>query len=433
VGKVNGWRPPGDASGEIKVQQNQPFHRFLKASGNLAREPFAAMLAPMAPPARIAIRVVTLVTLACAGSVALLGVSTEAIGLGVVFYLVAVGALACLQWLTPTIRWFLPERRGMGVASLAAIVYWGCGWAMPPIAFAVAVHQSDRLAWSDWLVVAVGAVLLTAASYCLLCEPHWLKVRKLELPYRDLPRALAGLRIVHLSDLHLEGPGRWIAKLRSAIESCRPDLVCITGDLASDCRSADSLSVRAVNELLRGIRARFGVFVVYGDWDGHGPNWPDIERRMLADTPARALEDETVRIEVGDALLAITGRSPAHRNAKPDLLARLPRDGFSIVLHHYPFGAMRAAEVGVDLYLAGHTHGGQIRLPWLGSFYRRPRGGRDRGGRVLPRLFESSLHRIDETWIHVSTGIGTRGGDAPRVRLFCRPEVVLLVLERDVR
>ena len=126
-----------------------------------------------------------------------------------------------------------------------------------------------------------------------------------------------------------------------------------------------------------------------------------------------------------------TGTCSGSSTAKPDYMAQLPKDDFSIVLHHYPFGAFRAAELGVQLYLAGHTHGGQVQLPLLGGLYFSPRGGTDRRGRTLPRRFASGLHRLGRTWVHISRGLGTRGGDAPPIRFGCRPEISLLRLVRS--
>ena len=88
-------------------------------------------------------------------------------------------------------------------------------------------------------------------------------------------------------------------------------------------------------------------------------------------------------------------------------------------LHHYPERAVAASRRGVELMVAGDTHGGQIRLPLLGPLVQMSRFG---------RYFDMGLHRVGGSWLYVNRGIGMEGGNAPRMRFLCRPEVALIEL-----
>ena len=88
-------------------------------------------------------------------------------------------------------------------------------------------------------------------------------------------------------------------------------------------------------------------------------------------------------------------------------------------MYHTPDLVETAAELGVDFYLAGHTHGGQIRLPWLGALMTAPKYGKQ---------YEAGLYRIASTQLYVSRGIGMEGLGMPRVRFLCPPEIVELWL-----
>ncbi|MCA1618062.1 MAG: hypothetical protein LC795_01860 [Acidobacteria bacterium] len=98
----------------------------------------------------------------------------------------------------------------------------------------------------------------------------------------------------------------------------------------------------------------------------------------------------------------------------------VPGGGFTVFLYHTPDEIPEAAETGrVDLYCAGHTHGGQVALPVYGALVTLSKFG---------KRFESGLHRVGPTWLYVTRGVGMEGGPAPRVRFFARPEITVIEL-----
>jgi predicted MPP superfamily phosphohydrolase len=93
---------------------------------------------------------------------------------------------------------------------------------------------------------------------------------------------------------------------------------------------------------------------------------------------------------------------------------------FQVLLYHSPDIAPQAAEAGIDLYLCGHTHGGQIRLPLFGALITSSK---------LGKRYEMGCHTVGNMTLYVSRGIGMEGGSAPRARFLCPPEITLWTLE----
>jgi predicted MPP superfamily phosphohydrolase len=98
-------------------------------------------------------------------------------------------------------------------------------------------------------------------------------------------------------------------------------------------------------------------------------------------------------------------------------MATTPPGAYTILLYHTPDLAEAAAAAGVDLYLAGHTHGGQIRLPWYGALTTSSAYG---------KRFEAGLYQVDLMSLYVSRGIGLEGLRLPRARFLCPPEIIVI-------
>lgn len=269
-------------------------------------------------------------------------------------------------------------------------------------------------------LIAAGAVAAGGlAAYAFLVEPRWLEVTRTRVPVRGLPRQLEGLRIALLTDLHA-GQG---SSLRVAERACRlamrerPDLIALTGDLAAD----NAPGFDHVLHAMRCLEAPLGIHAVPGNhdyavgihkWHGAVRSRPQI----------RDLTNSAVTLDVSGARLCVAGVDD--RSCGDPSLGALPppeRRDVTILLAHDPDQAERSRRSydDVDLILSGHTHGGQVRLPLVGSLINPAR--RD-------DLYEDGLRRRPWTQVYVSRGIGTV--HLP-VRFLCRPEVAILVLTRD--
>jgi uncharacterized protein len=276
---------------------------------------------------------------------------------------------------------------------------------------------------TSWKKVLSGALLAGAglAGYATLVEPRWLKLRRVTIHVRRLPRQLEGLRIGLLTDLHA-GSGTPLSLIRRASRMVmreRPDLIALTGDFASD----DAGNFRGVLAALDTLRAPLGVYAVPGNHD-HIVGIEQWHRDVGAHPTIQDLTNAAIMREVAGARLCIAGVDDYYEG-DPQLEVLPPPDerDLTILLAHSPDQAERARRTHdrVDLVLSGHTHGGQIRLPWLGAIV---------NSADHEKLYDEGLRRRPWTQVYVSRGVGTV--HLP-VRFWCRPEVSLLTLTRGRR
>jgi predicted MPP superfamily phosphohydrolase len=245
------------------------------------------------------------------------------------------------------------------------------------------------------------------------------RLRTLDVPLPRLPEELAGLRIAHLSDLHLGLPSRGAVAVERAVDwvvERKPDLVAITGDLVSRPRGESSLR----EQLARLDRP----FVVLGNHDVEHSRDPFSRAAGLADlSPARLLVDESEMVELRGRRVQIVGVDPRayrKRRSRPWELVDESAD-LRILLCHFPYVLSFLPPGAFDLVLSGHMHDGQIALP-LGR-------GRDRRFRFAhPSVrFATGLYERPGGTMHVSPGLGTT---FVPFRFFARPEATELVLKR---
>lgn len=248
-------------------------------------------------------------------------------------------------------------------------------------------------------------------------EAGWLRRRVLEVPIEGLPPALEGLRVGHLSDLHLGAPlsrgRRASAQAVDWVAARRPDLVCVTGDLVSHPRGE-----RRLRELLARLERPY---VVLGNHDVAVTRDPFSRAAELRDLErAELLRDELASVELRGLQVALVGVDPEtyrSRRARPHALVE-SRASFRILLCHYPAVVRSLPPDSFDLILAGHLHAGQICLPIPGK----------RVTLAHPRApFVAGLYRTPAGMMHVSPGTGTT---FVPLRFFARPEVTELVLRR---
>jgi predicted MPP superfamily phosphohydrolase len=240
-------------------------------------------------------------------------------------------------------------------------------------------------------------------------ERYQLGLTHTELPVSGLDRALDGVRIAFLTDLHhsLAVPASLIRRAVTMTSAATPDLVVLGGDFVS---FGDRAFVEPVAELLGPLSAPHGVFAVLGNHDEERPTTAALTRRGIV-----VLNDRWTRLTVKGAALDLAGVRFWTR--RRDVVAALRGIGPSaVLLAHDPRRIEEAAQLDVGGVLSGHTHGGQIVLPGLGA--------------IAARRFPVAAGRIrrDDTWLFVSRGIGTT---YVPVRLGCPPEVALVTLRRQ--
>ena len=262
------------------------------------------------------------------------------------------------------------------------------------------------------LIVITLAVTAWWFRWLAQQEARDLLVTRQRLACPGLPTSFNGLRVLHVTDLHL-GSGHSLAStVRSEAERLDPDLIVLTGDLLG-AHTAMERSER----LLRGLAERWPTYVVLGNADVRA-----MRKRELVDrwqrTGATVLVNERAAMERnGDRIWIVGVDDPHQGHDSLDLaLRKMPPDQFTLLLAHSPDVALRARAREANLVLCGHTHGGQICFPGWEALYTRTR---------LPRQYASGLHRVNGATLLISRGAGsTRLG----MRLHCPPEINLLTL-----
>lgn len=244
-----------------------------------------------------------------------------------------------------------------------------------------------------------------------LVEPRWVEFTSHRVAIPGLPPQLDGLRIAHLTDIHASEvvPLRWIREVVERVNSLHPDLVVITGDLITD----DTSFIDGVAKELGRLEAKYGRFAILGNHDHwiHGAAVSAALERHEVNHLRNS--SELIGGPGGLRLLGIDD----HWTGNDDLeaaMAGVGADEPKLMLMHSPDLLGPVSRAGAHLALAGHTHGGQVRLPGWGAL-------------ILPSEegFEAGFYEAGRTRMYVNRGVGTLN---LKVRMFCRPEVATFVL-----
>lgn len=257
--------------------------------------------------------------------------------------------------------------------------------------------------------------------YAYAIEPLWLETTHLTLAFDDLDPAAPPLRILQIADPHIERSSYREAAVIAAVNELAPDLIVLTGDYLNLSYLNDPTSAEDFHRFASQLHAPYGVYAVRGTVDAGGA----AMQRLLEGTEVTWLEQEAVTIDVRGQRVTLVGVACSHHQETDtrrleETMAGIEQDAFVLLLYHSPDLIYEAAALPVDLYLAGHTHGGQIRLPLIGPPVTLSRYGQQ---------YAAGLFVVDDTTMYVSRGLGFEGGAMPRARFLCRPEIVLIELQ----
>lgn len=268
---------------------------------------------------------------------------------------------------------------------------------------------------------AVAALIAGAVILWLLgrraAAPSAIRCLQRGITLPRLPRRYDGLRVLHVSDPHLHPRRDCRAAVIARAEAARPHLVLVTGDLVSGPRG-----LPLAHSLLEQLAARWPTFIVPGNADHradrfkhHLPRWSATGGTLLLNR-GQPLDDAN-----GDFWIAGVDDPHRYRDDPARALAPAPPEAFKLLLAHSPDVVRHPQALGADLIFAGHTHGGQVRLPGVGALVTRSR---------LARKLSQGVFRLEGATLIVTAGIGTtRLG----VRFCCPPEMTLWVLRRAER
>ena len=262
--------------------------------------------------------------------------------------------------------------------------------------------------WYSRVVLGLAGIGILCGAYGYFVEPYWLSVTHVQIQSAKLGQSAAPVRVVLISDLHSDSKPRLEGRLPGIIAQEKPDLILFGGDCLN---SIEALSV--FRQCMTGMAEIAPTYAVRGNWDVSF--WRNLD--LFGGTGVNELDGKLVELDIRGLTIALNGLAVGHETRIDEVLGKVSPKAFSIFVYHYPDEIDRVINHGIDLYCAGHTHGGQVSLPWYGALVTLSR---------FDKQYEAGLYRKAETFLYVNRGIGMEGGYAPRVRFCARPEVTVI-------
>ena len=276
----------------------------------------------------------------------------------------------------------------------------------------------DKILWVErpWAFRPAAAVLVVYAvcfAYGNQIEADWVQTTRTEIKVAEPVLGYDRFRIVHLSDLHLDRIGRRERRMIEQVAEAKPHLILLTGDYMNVREGAVAL-----NEVLGVLKAPYGVVGVEGNWDTKF-----VTAEVFQRAGATWLVDDTRLFERDGRKLRLAGQGLTPSRSLQELLPATDDGAYTVFLHHKPDAVdeLRKRSPGqrVDLFLCGHTHGGQVCLPFWGAVITLGK---------YHKQYERGLYQVDGVPMYVNRGVGSGGGGIPHVRFLARPEVAVIDL-----
>lgn len=262
----------------------------------------------------------------------------------------------------------------------------------------------------EFIKVALASCILAggAGSYPFLIEPNIVFKTELNVKARNIKSEFT---IAHITDLHIKSYGFREIQAVNIAKNVEPDITVITGDFIEGRNGLNPLE-NFLSELIDDTP----IYAVLGNWD----YWSGCIHKLidlLESYKVKILSNENVKTTIGSSELYIAGVDDPYtgHDDLPKALRDVKDGKLTILLAHSPQVVYNAASRGVNLILVGHTHGGQVVIPFIGPPF-------------IPldepyRRFTSGIYNVDDTVMYVNRGVGT---SIVNVRLLCPPEVAII-------
>jgi predicted MPP superfamily phosphohydrolase len=381
---------PEQPSTYVDPLEHTPLHTLLVMSNRLQATPIWIVLLLMAVNAAI----VSLIWRDQPG------------GLWVVaaYIFVIIGSWGILALLPRTGRSYGPDRpSAMALTALNMIVAAALGFLSAP--------------W--WVAVVVIGAITALVYYSTWVEPFKLGVTQQKYVTTKWKAEAPPLRLLQIGDIHVERVTPRERHLNRLVNELKPDVIVFTGDFVNLSNTDDPEAEKAIREIVGEWRAPLGVYCVSGT-----PLVEPLERvKAFVDglDNLKLLPNQWITVKTPSGNLNILGLVVTHDMARDramlkQMMLSVPKDGLHLLLMHPPDIAPEANDAGIDLYLCGHTHGGQIRLPIVGALF---------SSSQLGNRFIMGRYELGTTTLYTARGVGLEGLGAPRARFMCPPEIVL--------
>lgn len=259
--------------------------------------------------------------------------------------------------------------------------------------------------------------------YANRIEPNLLDINYQQMQHPFIPRSFDGIKIVQFSDTHLgfQYNLNQFEKLVKKINNLKPDLIFFTGDLIDEPNKYPEIN--QLVPILQQLKAPLGQYCIFGNHD-HGGYGSDIYRNIMETANFTVLlnESKPIKLKNGSKIYLI-GIDDAMLG-QPDLklaLNQVPNNMFKLLLSHAPDLAETAVQYQIHWQLSGHSHGGQVKIPFVGALVTPP----------FARVYTEGLYTIGESsplTLYVNRGIGTT---RLPFRFMARPELTIFTLKSE--
>lgn len=241
--------------------------------------------------------------------------------------------------------------------------------------------------------------------YGYFIEPYRIEVTHIPVETDKLKDTT--FRIVHISDLHCDKKPRNEKRMVELINQLHADAIVFTGDAVNT-----PAAVPLFKDTMKNLRACLAKLAVKGNSEVFA--WSPFD--LYNDTGFELLDAETIPLTKNGETIHISGLSCETPAGFEPLLRYVPKADFSVFLYHYSDLVESIGDLNVDLYLCGHTHGGQVALPFYGAIVTLSK---------LGKKYEAGMYKVDDTILYVNRGIGLERWPAPKVRFCARPEITV--------
>ncbi|MBL8909491.1 MAG: metallophosphoesterase [Archangium sp.] len=270
----------------------------------------------------------------------------------------------------------------------------------------VRLGRRRPLGWIGRAGITLGVLGVLAFAWGLFIEADWLEVTHVTVQTPKWPKTKK-FRIAHFSDLHIDRESRALSRLTTEVADAKADLIVFTGDSLNDAGS-----LKLLRTTLGSMTAARGRVAVRGNHDVY--RWHALD--LFGGGVATELTRGPIILE--DGLLTVCGAAFNAFDALPDCIAGAPKDSFVLLAFHSP-DLVEDIDPKPDLYLAGHTHGGQVAIPLYGAMITMSR---------YDKKYEAGRYEVGKTTLYVNRGIGFEPHFL-RVRFASRPELTIIDIE----
>lgn len=274
------------------------------------------------------------------------------------------------------------------------------------------------------IIICSPLLLLTpVALWMTLVEPYRLQIEQTTHTVPKARQGSASVRIALLADIQTAKISDWERRISAEVAKQAPDLIILPGDVLQSLTPEDfNAQLPQMRAFLNTLKAPYGVYLVSGDVDRDA-------QTLIQGTHLELLDNKTKTLKVKDRLITLSGIPLQYwepqNKAYIEQVERMPDQGdIRLMVAHRPgatLTSMPQADSRIDLFLTGHTHGGQIVLPLFGppvTFS------------VVPRkVAAGGLHKLGSRWLYVSRGLGAERDEAPLLRFNCPPELSIIELK----